>query len=278
MSQSDAFRILDAAWALGVRAFDTAEAYGASAAMLRAWTDSRSNAHEVEVVTKCKVDALASPQEVEEAADAALSRFDGMRHLTLLSHGPVGADKWPALLSAAGRHDATVGQSVYSPEEVSAACELPGIGRLQAPGNILDQRAIAARGNTSVCLDIRSIYLQGVLLERPDDADVRAPGASPVAAALQARAAALHTELAPLLVASMLRVIGERDRLVLGVDEMSQLGAFPAALGIPEGTVRQFMEEVAPLSDDPATVGILDPRTWPAQPSAGQAGPTQAAR
>ena len=45
--------ILDAAWAIGVRAFDTAEAYGESASRLKKWIDARRNADSIEVVTKC---------------------------------------------------------------------------------------------------------------------------------------------------------------------------------------------------------------------------------
>src|SRR4029078_9433621 len=68
MLKADSFRILDAAFSLGIRAFDTAEAYGSSAERLRAWIDTRRNAGEVKVTTKCSVDSLA------KSAKSALSR------------------------------------------------------------------------------------------------------------------------------------------------------------------------------------------------------------
>lgn len=268
MSEAAAFRILDAAWSLGVRAFDTAEAYGSSAARLRAWSEARGNAESLEVVTKCSVDfPRQSLQALEETAHMALSRFEGTARLVLLTHGPVGADRWPAFLAAARRHRAVVGQSVYSPDEVRAACELPGAERLQVPGNVLDHRAIRARGNSTVFLDVRSIYLQGVLLEEPQRADMRVPGSAGIAAAVHSAAAVLDTAVAPLLVASMLRVIAPGDRLVIGVDDVTELGVLPAAFEIPDATVQQFQEEIGHLADDPAFGFIRDPRRWPPEPA-----------
>jgi len=264
MSEADAFRILDAAWELGVRAFDTAEAYGQSASRLRAWIDARRHGDSVEVVTKCRVDFPGEPMAALEAsADTALSRFDGLSRVALLTHGAVEADHWPAVIAATTRHRAKPGQSVYSPAEVKAACGLPGIERLQVPGNVLDQRSILARGSASVFLDVRSVYLQGVLLDDPDTADLRAPGAGGISAAVQAAAAALDTGLAALLVACVLRIIGPGDRVVIGVDDVSELEALREAFEIPDDTVGQFQKTVSHLAGDPALGRILDPRQWP---------------
>ncbi len=263
MSEAAAFRILDKAFSLGIRAFDTAEAYGSSAARLRAWSDDRENSDSLEVVTKFSFEPGQSTETVEENADRALSRFEGIGRLTVLSHGALAPDYWPALLAASRRHKAAAGQSVYSPDEVALACDLPDIGRVQAPGNILDKRALRARGRSRLRLDVRSIYLQGVLLDDPDVADVRAPGSGRISAAIHSAAAAADSPVAPLLVASMLRVIEPGDRLVVGVDNPSDLEVLPAAFEIPDATVEQFQEGIAHLADDPALPLILDPRQWP---------------
>ena len=264
MSERDAFQILDAAWALGIRAFDTAEAYGESASRLKAWIDARRNAPSVEVVTKCRVNSSdESVAALEASADAALSRFEGIGRIVLLTHGAVAADRWPAVVAAATRRRATPGQSVYSPAEVKATCALPGIERLQVPGNVLDQRAILARGSAAVCLDVRSVYLQGVLLDDPDTADLRAPGAGRIATALQAAAVAMDSSLAALLVASVLTIVGPRDRVVVGVDDASELEAIREAFEISSATVGRFQKTVGHLTADPALGRILDPRLWP---------------
>jgi aryl-alcohol dehydrogenase-like predicted oxidoreductase len=262
--EDSAFRILDAAWSLGIRAFDTAEAYGSSARRLRAWSDSRGNAEALEIVTKCSIDTPdESLNALEEKATKALRRFSGVGRVVLLTHGAVAADRWPALLEVSASHDAVVGQSVYSADEVSAACALPGMGRLQVPGNVLDSRAILARADSAVPLDVRSVDLQGVLLDSPQLADARAPGAGGIPAAVQAAAAELDTGLAPLLIASMLSVIRPGDRLVIGIDSVSQLDVLPEAFEIPDSTVQEFQTSVARLTDDAALSILLDPRSWP---------------
>jgi len=265
MSQQRAFRILDSAWSVGVRAFDTAEAYGASAERLRSWSDQRGNADDLEVVTKCVVNLPGLSAEIAaRSAQAALSRFDGICRVVLLTHGAVDAALWPAITSAAHQHSASAGQSVYTSQEVADACEMRDMSRIQAPANILDGRAIDARSGAGVPLDIRSLYLQGVLLEAPEQAGRRAPGAGKISSALRAAAAALDTNLAPLLVAGMLHSIGELDRVVLGVDDESQLDVISAALDVPADIVLQFRDAVRPIRDDPDTRLMIDPRTWPA--------------
>jgi len=212
MSEADAFRILDAAFSLGIRAFDTAEAYGSSAERLRAWIDARRNADEVKVITKCSVDSLA------KSAKSALSRFAGIPELLLLTHGAVSKDQWSIIRAACKRHHAQAGQSVYTDAEVKSVVDLPDMERIQAPGNVFDKRAIRARGARALSLDLRSVYLQGVLLENPESAELRAPGAGALSAAARAAAARLQVDVAPLLVASMLMFAAPRDRLVIGVD------------------------------------------------------------
>jgi len=266
MTEPDAFRILDEAFSLGIRAFDTAEAYGLSAGRLRAWIDRRGHADLLEVITKCTVDSAAkSPRALGENAEKALSRFAGIAWLTVLSHGAVGAHVWPALLETALRRNAMAGQSVYSQDQVSAACGLPGTGIVQAPGNVLDQRAIRARGDSLVRLDSRSVYLQGLLLDDQERAEQRVPGSARISASVQRAAAALGTAAAPLLVASMLRVIEPGDRLVIGVDDASELDVLPQAFEIADETVAQFQQTIAQLSGDPALDLLLDPRRWPTE-------------
>lgn len=268
MSEVSAFRILDAAWSMGIRAFDTAEAYGSSASRLGAWSDARCHGESLEIITKCSVDVPGeSLQALKERAHNALLRFRRVGRVLLLTHGAVRGDQWSVFVAASAAHNALAGQSVYSADEVSAACELPDAARLQVPGNVLDDRAIRARGHSAVGLDVRSVYLQGVLLDDPKAADMRVPGSGAVALALRKFADALDTGLAPLLIASMLKVIQPGDRLVIGVDDESELAPLPAAFEIPDDTVREFQRNASVLADAPGLSTLLDPRSWPAPPA-----------
>jgi len=264
MSDAAAFRILDGAFALGIRVFDTAESYGSSAERLRAWIDERGNADSVKVVTKCSVDSAATQAKaLAKSAESAISRFVGISDLVLLTHGAVGGDLWPIVVDACSNRDAAAGQSVYTGAEVRAVSDLPDMERVQAPGNVFDKRAILARGARAVPLDVRSIYLQGVLLEDPQSADLRAPGAGRLSAAVQNAAARLEVEVAPLLIASMLRFIAPRDRLVIGVDDVSELDVLPDAFEISDETVQQFVSEIDAVTGNDALDAVLDPRRWP---------------
>ena len=135
--------------------------------------------------------------------------------------------------------------------------------RVQVPGNVFDKRAIMARGARAVPLDVRSIYLQGVLLEDPQSADLRAPGAGRLSAAVQNAAARLEVEVAPLLIASMLRLIAPRDRLVTGVDDAAELDVLPEAFEISDDVAHQFMDEIEAVTGNDPLDAVLDPRRWP---------------
>jgi aryl-alcohol dehydrogenase-like predicted oxidoreductase len=264
MSEADAFRILDAAFSLGIRAFDTAEAYGSSAERLRKWIDERGNADSVKVVTKCTVDsATTEARALEDRANSALLRFEGISDLVLLTHGAVGRDLWLVAVYACNTRDATAGQSVYTAAEVRAVADLPDMERIQVPGNVFDKRAIMARGARAVPLDVRSVYLQGVLLEDPESAELRAPGAGKLSAAVQNAAARLDLEVAPLLIAGMLRRIAPRDRLVIGVDDAAELDVLWAAFEITDDAAHQFTDEIDAVMGNDSLDAVLDPRRWP---------------
>ncbi|MEO7219588.1 MAG: aldo/keto reductase [Gemmatimonadaceae bacterium] len=260
MTKPDAFRILDAAWEMGVRAFDTAESYGVSPSRLRTWIDERDHSGGLEVVTKCAVG--------EERAQAALSRFEGTGNVVLLTHGFADTDEWSTVLAVAERNGAAAGQSVYGADEVRMACALAGVDRVQAPGNVLDARALTSRGNAPTALDIRSVYLQGLLLDPPDHADIRAPGAGSITRCLQTAAAAMGSDLAPLLIACVLQTMRPGDRVVLGVDDVPQLDVLPIALDISASTVSEFRAAILDVASDQAMELILDPRRWPAEGAA----------
>ena len=102
------------------------------------------------------------------------------------------------------------------------------------------------------------------MLEDTQAADARAPGSAGVVAAVQAAAAMLDTGVAPLLIASVLKVLRAGDRLVIGVDDVSELESLPAAFEIPDETVQEFRKRVVGLADDPASSNFLDPRNWSA--------------
>lgn len=266
METGEAFRILDAAWAIGIRAYDTAEAYGLSAGRLSEWADARNHHSSIEISTKC-ADHPGQPADVLVGrGNAALSRFRDIPRKTLMTHGFVRADRWPAVLEACSRHEAAAGQSIYTGEEVQAALRLDELRKLQVPGNVLDSRAIDAREKKSpVTLDVRSVYLQGVLLETPEAAEARAPGSGRFVSTIHAEAAAVAADPAPLLIAATLAILRSGDRLVIGVDSVGELDAVRDAFELSSEAVQSFCNRVRTLRDDASAGHFLDPRSWSPQ-------------
>ena len=253
---SSVYEILDQAWSLGIRSFDTALAYGESSHRLAAWIESRGFQEDLDVVTK--VVPSASLQQVK----AAVYLFRDVAHRTVLSHGFTPAAQWSTFRAAVEAEGAVAGQSVYTTGEVAAAAGLPGVLRVQAPGNLFDRAALAARGNTAVALDLRSVYLQGILLETPEQAERRAQGAGVLAKAVGEAAHLVGNHPAVLLVAVMLAALHPRDRLVIGVDAPEQLSTLKRAMVLPLSERERFEQEVQQRSPKNIPASVMDPRTW----------------
>jgi aryl-alcohol dehydrogenase-like predicted oxidoreductase len=257
LTDAEAHRILDGAWDAGIRAFDTAESYGISAQRLAAWLAVRGHGTEAEVVTKIPVGDGMLIRGLK-----AVERFAGVKSRTLLSHAQALGPAWQALREVSDRTGTPVGQSVYGSDEVTAALACEGMARIQAPGNLFDGGALAARAGSGVPLDLRSVYLQGTLVEPPDSAERRAPGTGALARAVQTAARALGITPSAALIAAMLRQLGPGDRLVIGVDDPAQLTEIRSGAAMAAATASGFIERARALAPGTAPAATLDPRAW----------------
>lgn len=259
MTAGSADKILDEAWSIGVRAFDTAEAYGSAAAVLARWLDQHSRIGDAAVVTKVTAVDCISPAPVERA----VARFNGARSVTILSHGALEASAWAAFSAAARKSGADAGQSVYTGAEVTNAAAL-GAVRVQAPGNVVDARQLDAAHAAPVPIDVRSVFLQGVLADIPDVAEQRVPGAGWMSAELH-KCAAAHGLTPPVaLLAAVSSMVHPRDRVVIGIDSASQVADLESALSVPASTAAAVAAAMSGVRRRAlATPHILDPRTWP---------------
>lgn len=261
MSSAAAERVLDAAWEMGIRAFDTAEAYGDAASRLAAWIGRRSLAGEVDVTTKVQLlGRVPEPGRVR----GALRRFAGSARLTLLSHEPSAGEAWERLAALANEGGARAGQSLYEPADIREAVGLPGLVAVQCAGNVVGRAALnACPSRGGVGFDFRSVYLQGLLLESQEAAERRVPGSGPLVRAVRLAAAEAGRPLAPLLVAAVLALRPPRDRVVLGVDAPEELEAIAAVPEIPTPLARSFAERVREAVEPLLAPHLIDPRQWP---------------
>lgn len=124
MSRRQAEDILDAAWKIGVRSFDTAEGYGAGPQRLIDWLRQRQrNDNDIQIVTK-----VTSGGGFGNRAMGASQRFHPYRRIVLL-HGLGTLGEWQ--LGRVG------GFSLYTLGEVETMLKYARPARLQIPVDLL---------------------------------------------------------------------------------------------------------------------------------------------
>jgi aryl-alcohol dehydrogenase-like predicted oxidoreductase len=251
--------ILNRAWTLGIRAFDTAESYGRAPARLLDWLQQRGRLNESCVITKVLPCAVTDKWHVQ----ASCQRFAGARSITLLSHGPLDQQEFSKLRTLTAALGAEAGQSVYTADEVQAAARAGAI-RVQAPVNVLDWRQLEAAHRCKLSIDARSIFLQGILLDEPEIAERRVPGAGIVTQAVQSAARRVGLSTAAALLAGVLSLLRPHDRALIGIDAPEQLDEVASALEAPLHVLEAFLSCLADLrGQEPPISRLLDPRTWP---------------
>lgn len=258
MTEAEADAILDAAWELGIRAYDTAEAYGLSSPRLARWVGSRTHTDEVQIVTK-----VSRTDPVARAVANAVDVFTGGCQLAVLTHGWMGSNSWPDFREACVRSGGLPGASVYTADEAGLASRLPGLMRLQIPGNVFDRRCLNAIPEEGPPVDVRSVFLQGILTADADAAERRVKGAGELNRIVHEAADMVGHDAPALLLAVMIADLRPCDRVVLGVDLPDQLRVVGDAFRLPAADVTSFRDT---LLDNAAASGIaeriLDPRHW----------------
>ncbi|GAA0585228.1 aldo/keto reductase [Paractinoplanes ferrugineus] len=151
-------RMLAAARDLGITHLDTARAYGDSEQRIGV-----SAPPELSIITK-----IAPGAEVRSSIEASRAALRRGGPLTLLFHRAADAlgGGWDELRAclATGSAD-RIGVSVQNPDELRAVLDLPDLGYVQLPCNILDRRwPDPALRREDLVVTVRSAYLQGLLV------------------------------------------------------------------------------------------------------------------
>ena len=151
---------------------------------------------------------------------------------------------------------------MYDPDEIRIAADWPGISRIQAPANALNFSAIEARGTGSIALDLRSIFVQGALLDSVEVAERRVPGIGPTVRAVEEAASASGNSVATALASSVLSNTRQTDRIVIGVDSESQIEPVVAALNVAAPAAALFAQRLKQLLPADFRTELIDPRCW----------------
>jgi aryl-alcohol dehydrogenase-like predicted oxidoreductase len=273
MDEAAAYAIYDAAMAEGITCFDTAAAYGVAEERIGRWRSQRHHAGP-RLITKFSklagLDDTAARVQIMAQVDASAAHLGVARIDGLLAHG-AGDIQRPAVQETLAKLVETgrigsFGASVYDPVDAEKALQIPGLGLLQIPLSLFNQvfhghAVLQAAAERGIEVHARSIFLQGLLLQKPQDLP---PFARPLAPALEA----LHTlsdrhgcrpdELALASVAGETGIRG----LLIGCDSPQQVRenarAFRSA--VPGPAIAAAWEI---CKDTPAE--LADPRRWPKQ-------------
>ena len=176
-----AFEIVKTAFEHGVKCFDTAQAYGRSEIVLgRALKYCGAN-RDIKIVSKLSPELQPTDNEsVEESIQNSCQNLGVDSLWCLMLHRAEWLDTWGAglgqTLSLAKETGIIkyLGVSVYLPDEARKALEHADIEVVEVPCSLWDQRMLRegifelAKKKGKLCF-VRSIYLQGLLLLRPEE-------------------------------------------------------------------------------------------------------------
>lgn len=224
VAESEVRRILELAAEAGVRRLDTAPVYGdieRRLVGLLAGLDFKicSKIGEIpgDVSGQAAVDWTVKQAKTSfERADGRLDRL--LWHRVSDLKRPEAGDGVAAVREALGP-GVSLGASYYVPEDLAALSHLP-LTAAQVPGNAFDRRFVGLSG--TLLIDVRSVFLQGVLLASSETIEARLPS---LAVPLKRWHAWLsETGLTPVAAAlSIARYLFPGAGIVVGMDSARQL-------------------------------------------------------
>jgi len=181
--RSEAALILKTCGELGVRCFDTAQAYGNSESVLGELLTPDCG----EIVTKLHPETDDRNHElVLQAVDQSRTRLQRDKLDLLMLHHYEQLQDWEYGLGTSLRacvQEGTVnalGCSVYSPVQAQVVCDNAHLSAVQVPASVFDRRVLREPvqqnlRNGGLRVFIRSVYLQGLVFMDIEDAKIPNP-------------------------------------------------------------------------------------------------------
>ncbi len=269
-AQADVARMLATAAAGNISVIDTAPEYGDSEAVIGSSLPAR---HTFRLVTKTRRVAAASigdaeVENIHRDLDASLARLGQSKIFGVLIHHvadllkPSGERFVGALesLRASGRVSA-IGVSAYDGNQIDAVLRRFRPDIVQLPLSALDQRLVrsghvAKLASIGVAVHVRSVFLQGALLMRPEELPAHLLGVRPYVEAF--RKAGEFAGLSPLAAAlSFARNVGGVDTVLVGVTTTQELRQVLDAWDTAGPNSPKF-----DLPEPPPDEALIDPRRW----------------
>jgi aryl-alcohol dehydrogenase-like predicted oxidoreductase len=177
LSREEVARILDTAAGHGIDAIDTAIAYGQSESVIGETAQNRFKI--ISKLPPIPLDVSNVSQWVRTQVDASLSRLKctsldaHLLHRTQDLTDAHGAELYAAINSLkVEKIIQRFGVSIYTPDELSGIIGTFDIDVVQAPLNVFDRRILGVIDQLTALnieVHVRSVFLQGVLIAKPEN-------------------------------------------------------------------------------------------------------------
>jgi aryl-alcohol dehydrogenase-like predicted oxidoreductase len=177
LSREEVARILDTAAGHGIDAIDTAIAYGQSESVIGETAQNRFKI--ISKLPPIPLDVSNVSQWVRTQVDASLSRLKCTSLDALLLHRSQdltdahGAEMYAAISSLkVEKIIQRFGVSIYAPDELTGIIGTFDIDVVQAPLNVFDRRILGVIDQLTALnieVHVRSVFLQGVLIAKPEN-------------------------------------------------------------------------------------------------------------
>jgi aryl-alcohol dehydrogenase-like predicted oxidoreductase len=270
--EGEARDILETAVSSGISVIDTARAYGNSEERIGAWLSNCTH-RGLHVITKTPPLEGDTDQELRLALRRSLTascealqvrRLDVVlvhRETDLLKHAVAEALAEAAAEGLIG----AFGASLYNPDIGLKLIETVPVSALQLPASLVDDRfqragVFAAAKAAGVAVFVRSVFLQGALLMKPEKLpDHLRPLAGPLLAMREFARRHGRTPIEVLILA--MRDIPGVSSLVVGVEQATQLRPLTAAIRarpLDEPELETLRRTVGQLPDN-----VINPSAWP---------------
>jgi len=264
-------KIVQTAWESGIKEFDTADNYGDSEMVLGNALSVLGITNEVKIITKLdpNIDCF-DRSAMLQLLESSLKRLKVRNIYGIMIHREELLDYWSRGLGeillgfAQDGIVKEIGISVYSPDKAIQALETEGIGIVQVPTNLLDKRFLEngvfrlakIKGKR---IYIRSIFLQGLILIKPDKLSERMNFADNVLRKLHSLSQDLNMTI-PEMTFGYLKLKFPNANIIFGAETSRQI---KENVGWwknkpDESSMRYLEEAIMPIDEK-----ILNPALWP---------------
>ncbi len=261
--------IIDTAWKLGIRSFDTAKEYGSSEQILGKCLQNQSK--EALIITKLSVHSFTNEATLLADTDNCLAILKCDRLFALLAHSSAMLKEIERIgrLFKAIKNTGKVlftGISVYSPEEALLALESSHFDLIQMPLNAFDLRPVKAQliskaEKQNKLLLFRSIFLQGLLLINPNNG--LPPQVEFARPTLKKWWQVCQDLSVPPKTAAVqiAKQLASPFPLIIGAESAAQIKENIALLNMPLPQLDELLSLMAPISES-CTEQLINPSLW----------------